>query len=246
MNQEIRIAVCDDLIEDRQNIIQMLSEYTDQNNLYVKIEEFASGEAFLSSDTSVYSLVFMDIFMDGINGMETAKELIARNSRVQIVFESTSTEFAAEAFDIEALHYIVKPVGKEKLFNILDRFFDSVYSLRTVNVKVGRLEESIYISDILYVEADGKRAKVHTKKGVMDVSMSVADLEAVLPANEFCRPIRWALVSMREIAAMPTDVLKLSDKTEIPISRLKRKEIQDTFANYSWRSTRRRMRGGIL
>lgn len=122
MNQEIRIAVCDDLIEDRQNIIQMLSEYTDQNNLYVKIEEFASGEAFLSSDTSVYSLVFMDIFMDGINGMETAKELIARNSRVQIVFESTSTEFAAEAFDIEALHYIVKPVGKEKLFNILDRF----------------------------------------------------------------------------------------------------------------------------
>ena len=184
--------------------------------------------------------------MSGMNGMETAKKLISRNSRVQIVFGSTSTEFAAEAFDIEALHYMVKPVGKEKLFHILDRFFDSVYSLRTVNVKVGRLEESIYISDILYAEADGKRAKIHTKKGVIDASMSMADLEEVLPANEFCRPIRWALVSMREIVAMPTDILKLSDKTEIPISRLKRKEIQDAFANYSWRSTRRRMRGGIL
>ena len=105
---------------------------------------------------------------------------------------------------------------------------------------------SFYISDILYAEADGKRAKIHTKKGVIDASMSMADLEEVLPANEFCRPIRWALVSMREIVAMPTDILKLSDKTEIPISRLKRKEIQDAFANYSWRSTRRRMRGGIL
>lgn len=115
-----------------------------------------------------------------------------------------------------------------------------------MNVKVGRLEESIYISDILYAEADGKRAKIHTKKGVIDASMSMADLEKVLPANEFCRPIRWVLVSMREIVAMPTDILKLSDKTEIPISRLKRKEIQDAFANYSWRSTRRRMRGGIL
>lgn len=246
MNQEIKIAVCDDLAEDRQRIIDLLSEYMDKNNLYVKIEEFPSGEAFLGADTAAYSLVFMDIFMDGINGMETAKTLISRNSRVQIVFQSTSTEYAAEAFDIEALHYIVKPVGKEKLFNILDRFFDSVYSLRTVNVKVGRLEESIYLSDILYVEADGKRAKIHTKKDVMEVSMSVADLEEVLPENEFCRPIRWALVSMREIVAMPTDVLKLSDKTEIPISRLKRKEIQDAFANYSWRSTRRRMRGGIL
>ena len=213
MNQEIRIAVCDDLAEDRENITRLLSEYTDKNNLYVKIEEFSSGEAFLSSDTSVYSLVFMDIFMSGMNGMETAKKLISRNSRVQIVFGSTSTEFAAEAFDIEALHYMVKPVRKEKLFHIL---------------------------------ADGKRAKIHTKKGVIDASMSMADLEKVLPANEFCRPIRWALVSMREIVAMPTDILKLSDKTEIPISRLKRKEIQDAFANYSWRSTRRRMRGGIL
>ena len=149
MNQEIKIAVCDDLAEDRENITRLLSEYTDKNNLYVKIEEFSSVEAFLSSDTSVYSLVFMDIFMSGMNGMETAKKLISRNSRVQIVFGSTSTEFAAEAFDIEALHYMVKPVRKEKLFHILDRFFDSVYSLRTVNVKVGRLEESIYISDIL-------------------------------------------------------------------------------------------------
>ena len=57
MNQEIRIAVCDDLAEDRENITRLLSEYTDKNNLYVKIEEFSSGEAFLSSDTSVYSLV---------------------------------------------------------------------------------------------------------------------------------------------------------------------------------------------
>ena len=102
MNQEIKIAVCDDLAEDRENITRLLSEYTDKNNLYVKIEEFSSGEAFLSSDTSVYSLVFMDIFMSGMNGMETAKKLISRNSRVQIVFGSTSTEFAAEAFERES------------------------------------------------------------------------------------------------------------------------------------------------
>lgn len=76
--------------------------------------------------------------------------------------------------------------------------------------------------------------------------MSMADLEEVLPANEFCLPDPVGAGFMREIVAMPTDILKLSDKTEIPISRLKRKEIQDAFANYSWRSTRRRMRGGIL
>ena len=143
---------------------------------------------------------------------------------------------------------MVKPVGKEKLFHILDRFFDMCLLPADCERESGSgLEERhLLFPYILYVEADGKRAKIHTKKGVIDVSMSMADLEEVLPANEFCRPIRWALVSMREIVAMPTDILKLSDKTEIPISRLKRKEIQDAFANYSWRSTRRRMRGGIL
>lgn len=64
MNQEIKIAVCDDLAEDRENITRLLSEYTDKNNLYVKIEEFSSGEAFLSSDTSVYSLVFYGYFYE--------------------------------------------------------------------------------------------------------------------------------------------------------------------------------------
>ena len=49
MNQEIKIAVCDDLAEDRENITRLLSEYTDKNNLYVKIEEFSSGEAFFTN-----------------------------------------------------------------------------------------------------------------------------------------------------------------------------------------------------
>ena len=71
--------------------------------------------------------------------------------------------------------------------------------------------------------------------------MPVAELAELLPKKEFCRPIRSALVSLKEVVAIPTDVLKLSDGTEIGISRMKRKEIQEAFADYSWRNTRRRM-----
>ena len=241
MEQRMKIAVCDDREDDRKRIIDFLQEYADKNELYPEIEEFTSGEEFLSTDISVYVLVFMDIFMDGINGMETAKKLLARNSRIQIVFQSTSTEFAVEAFDVEALHYMIKPVNKEKVFGILDRFMESISSLRTVRVKIGRMEEDVYLDDILYVEADGKKSNIHTKKGRISVSMPVAELAEILPKKEFCRPIRWALVSLKEVVAIPTDVLKLSDGTEIGISRMKRKEIQEAFADYSWRNTRRRM-----
>ena len=209
MNNSIRIAVCDDLKTERQKIILLLSSYLDQNNLYAEIDEFESGEAFLNSDMTRYSLIFLDIFMGGLNGMETAKKIIQSNQKIQIVFDSTSIDFAAEAFNIEALHYIVKPIRKEQVYSVLDKFFESFYSMRTVEVKVGRLEESIYVSDILYIEAKGKKT----------------------------------LVSMREITSMPSDKLKLSDQTEIPISRGKREEIKNAFADFRWEDMRRRMRG---
>lgn len=168
MNNSIRIAVCDDLKTERQKIILLLSSYLDQNNLYAEIDEFESGETFLSSDMTRYSLIFLDIFMGGLNGMETAKKIIQSNQKIQIVFASTSIDFAAEAFNIEALHYIVKPIGKEQVYSVLDKFFESFYSMRTVEVKVGRLEESIYLSDILYIEAKGKKTLIHMKTGILE------------------------------------------------------------------------------
>ena len=243
MQEAIRVAVCDDIKEDRAALIKILSEYMDKNNLYVEIDEFTSGESFLASDTSRYQLVFMDIFMDKLNGMETAKKLIRDNSKVQIVFASTSIDFAAEAFTIEALHYIVKPIEETQVYGVLDKFFDSFYSVKTIEVKVGRIEESIYVSDILYIEAKGKKTIIHMKNGTLEASQSLSEMSQIVPQGEFCMPIRWALVSMREITSMPSNVLKLSDQTEIPISRGKREEIKNVFADFRWAQMRRRMRG---
>lgn len=243
MKNCFRIAVCDDLKAERETIISLLSSYLDENNLYAEIDEFESGEAFLKSDISCYSLVFMDIFMGGLNGMETAKKIIQGNHKIQIVFASTSIDFAAEAFNIEALHYIVKPIEKTQIYKVLDKFFESFYSMKTVEVKVGRLEESIYLSDILYIEAKGKKTLIHMKTGVLEASQSLSEMTQILPASDFCMPIRWALVSMREITSMPSDKLKLSDQTEIPISRGKRDEIKNAFAEFRWTDMRRRIRG---
>lgn len=243
MENYISIAVCDDRKADRETILALLASYLDQNNLYAKIDTFESGEDFLNSDMTRYGLVFMDIFMGGRNGMETAKEMIQRNHKMQIVFVSTSIDFAAEAFNIEALHYLVKPVEKAQMYKVLDKFFESFYSMRTVEVKVGRLRESVYLSDILYVEAKGKRTLIHQKSGVLEASQSLSEMAQILPAGDFCMPIRWALVSMREITSVPADRLRLSDGTEIPVSRRKREEIRQAFADFRWADMRRRTRG---
>lgn len=243
MEDSIRIAICDDQKSDREILLTLLSSYLDQNNLCARIDEFESGEAFLEADTTRYSLVFMDIFMGKLNGMETARKIIQKNQKIQIVFASTSIDFAAEAFNIEALHYIVKPIEEAQVYSVLDKFFESFYSMRTVSVKVGRLEEYVYLSDILYIEAKGKKTLIHMKTGILESSQSLSEMVQLLPPGDFCMPIRWALVSMQEITSMPSDKLKLSDQTEIPISRGKREEIKNAFADFRWSDMRRRMRG---
>lgn len=243
MRETLRIVVCDDEEKDRERLRELLLEYFDEHDLYAQIDFFSSGEELLAADCSVYGLVFLDIFMDGKNGMETARLLLEKNDRLQVVFATTSVEFAAEAFDIEALHYIVKPVGKKQFDYVLDKFFEGYTSMRTLTVKVGCMAESIYISDLLYVEARGKKTVLHFSHGTLEVSQSLAEMRKLLPEKEFCMPIRWALVSMKAITAVFSNTVKLTDQTEIPVSRGKRDEIRDQVAEFKWAAMRRKMRG---
>ena len=76
MRETLRIVVCDDEEKDRERLRELLLEYFDEHDLYAQIDFFSSGEELLAADCSVYGLVFLDIFMDGKNGMETARLLL--------------------------------------------------------------------------------------------------------------------------------------------------------------------------
>lgn len=231
----ITIAVCDDQPEERAKIISLIQEYTEKEQRIVNIHEFESGESFLSSDISAYHLIFLDIFMNGINGMETARRLFEQNSHVQIVFCSTSAEFAAESYDVEALHYLVKPLNRERFFHVLDRFFRMYRSMRTITVKVQRVDTTFYLTDILWVEAANHKCIIHTRQEDVETRMAFSQLCAQLLPFDFIQPIRYAVVSLREITAIPTDTITLSDGSVIPVSRGERLNVKQAFSDYKWR-----------
>lgn len=235
LKTEIRIAVCDDQARERAKIRQLILEYTEKNQIPAAVDEFESGEKLLASDSSVYSLVFLDIFMDGMNGMEAAKILFSKNSRVQMVFCSTSAEFAAESYDVSALHYLVKPIDREKFFRVLDRFFHIYRSMQTLTVKVQRTDTTFYLADILWVEAADHKCIIHTKLGDAETRMAFSQLSSQLIPFDFVQPIRYAIVSLKEMTAIPTDTVTLSDGTVIPVSRGERMKMKQAFSDYKWR-----------
>lgn len=237
MTLDLKIAVCDDNETDRKKILSYISEYLDANEITAKTDLFSSGEEFLASDINSYGLVFMDIFMGDSNGMEIAKKLIAENSKIKIVFNSTSSEFAAESYDVSALYYLVKPLLKEKVFYVLDRFFSIYTSLKTITVKVGRIEEEIYINDIVYIEAANHKSIIHTKHGEIEASINISKIADMLLPYDFIKPVRYALVALREIMNIPSDEVILSDGKHIPVSRGERANVKKAFIDYKWKIT---------
>lgn len=232
----MRIAICDDMEADRNNILSMLTRYLELNGHLAKIDQFASAEEFLSGDTSVYDLVIMDIYMAKVTGVQAAKQLVQKNPGVQIIFCSTSNEYAAESYDVSALRYLIKPVQEEKFFAALNSFFHAHKNIRTLNFKVNRMDEQVYLSDILWIEADGHRCIIHTRDEDIVTRTALSQLQNQLEGADFVHPIRYALVSMAAVAAIPSEVLELVNGETIPVSRDQRSNMKRAYTDYKMKS----------
>lgn len=235
MNYQMKIAICDDDPRDRATMLSLVTEYLHLHDYHIGIDEYTSGEAFLASPIDQYQLAILDIFMGELNGIETARALMEAHPKLQIIFCSTSNAYAAESYDVSALRYFIKPIDRDKLFATLDRFFYVHTSLRTLTYRQNRVDESIYITQILWVEADGHRSILHTRSGDIVTRTNITQIAQQLEGADFVRPIRYALVSLAAVAQLPTDVLVLCDGSTVPVSRDRSAAVKQAFSDYKLR-----------
>ena len=119
----MNIAIVDDLRSDADQLRTILMSYAYENSLDLSIEVFSGGEEFLYEYQKYnYTLIFMDIYMNGISGIETAQKIRETDTDTAIIFLSTSNEFMPEAFSIHAYDYISKPAEKGRLYKVMDDF----------------------------------------------------------------------------------------------------------------------------
>ena len=232
----LKIAIVDDLEKDRTSIASMIRNYLDANGYLAIIDQFACGEDFLAADTSIFDLVILDIYMGELNGIQVAKRLIQQNHNVQIILYSTSNEYAAESYDVSALRYLIKPVQEEKLQAALSSFLHAHKNIRTLTYKLNRMDEQVFVSDILWIEADGHRCIIHTRGGDITTRTSLSQLESQLEGADFVHPIRYALVALSAVSNIPNETLELLDGTSVPISRDQRNTMKRAYTDYKMKS----------
>ncbi len=235
----LRVAVCDDSLQDAQCLCSLVTENLQQRKQAFSIQTFCSGEEFLQHSSDSFELIFLDIYMSEKNGVEVAKILRTKKISTPIVLVSTSRDFIMESYDIFALYYLIKPVNASTVGSVMDRFFALHPSMQSITLKTGRSQQTVYLSDILYAEAKGKRSLLHLKQGELETSCSLSELAALLPSKSFIKPIRYALINLEEVTGLPAQTIHLSDGSEIPISRKQRESVKEAFAAYQWQKIRK-------
>ena len=163
----MRIAIVDDLAAERALLKDRLEQQLHRRNVQADILEYESGETFLEAARKApFTAAFLDIYMDGMTGMEAAKKLRKTNTDCLLVFTTTSTDHALEGFQVRAMHYLVKPFAEEELERLTDEMLERIpHPDKYMDVKVGGSDIRLCYQNILYAEHFAHVIQIHTTAG---------------------------------------------------------------------------------
>ncbi|MEG0988390.1 MAG: LytTR family DNA-binding domain-containing protein [Clostridium sp.] len=239
----MKTAVCDDRPEDRETIGKHLMDYAVKNKIENELSFYESGEELLLAlKKTSFQIIFMDIYMHELNGIDVAREIRRYDKSVQIIFITNSPDHAISSYEVHALYYIMKPVSYSKIEKVLSLCqFETVQAGRQIEVPVEKVLTPVKLSEIIYADVFNKRLTLHTTYGVMDTRMSLENFETLLGGVPFLRCHRSFVVNMDFIADIEEDAFLLTNGECVPISRPSKTSAVKTYNEYVFSSMRKRL-----
>ena len=240
------IALCDDEKAELDKTEKFLNNYEKRHpeiNFMIKCFESADELLYMIRERDYApNLILMDIFMPGHTGqsvslgIEAAKELRDMGNRANLVFLTTSREYALEAFDVDASQYLLKPVTEKRLSDALDRFMESAEAERKKYILLridGRLAR-VQVSDIVYCEAQGKKQCLHlANSGEILLRMTMTELYELLSEYpEFVRIGAAFIVNLDYIDSMNAQDISLNTGKKIYLPRGAYKSLKELYFQY--------------
>lgn len=216
----LSIAVCDDELLERLTISAKIRKVMEELRMPCSIELFGSGSELLRV-FGRFDLIFLDILMDGMDGMETARRCREQDFGKCLVFLSSSRRYVFDAYDVEAFSYLVKPVDEEKLKNVLRRAAAKVRTFSQDYLVVSRERQTrkLFLDQVWYFEIRGRQVDVHEEKGIYTYYERIGVLERQLQGKGFFRCHKSCLLNFMHVEAYDRQEAILNNGERIPISR---------------------------
>lgn len=236
----LRIAVCDDENVQQELIASYVHDWAKRYDQVVEVTCFESALAFsfawedsLAKRREPFDVLLLDIQMEGQNGVELAHRLRKRDNRIQIVFITGLAEYMDEGYEVDALHYLVKPLRRNKLYRVLLRALERIQKPQhsiLVESHAGMIR--IPEGHIRIVEATQHKISVETAEGIFILKKSIAAIQKELSAEQFCRCHRSYIVNLAFVCQIHRNEAIMDGGRKIPISQSYCSEFNQAFIRY--------------
>ena len=230
----IRIAVVDDEEKEISIISQIVNDFFNENKLKYNLKTFTSGEALLA-DKIEFDLIFLDIQMGGIDGIETAKQIRDINKKISLIYISNYTEKMAASFAVHPFAFLEKPIDamnvKKHIMDYIE-YYEEMTKTGSILLTEKNGEFLIDIQEILYFEYVGNRKiKMKLNDSSRIIIDSLSDLENKLSRYDFMIPHKSFLVNKAKIRSFYFSLIMINGD-EIPIAKNRHKQIKEEMNDY--------------
>ena len=228
----VRIAICDDSHEHLDTITDMIKNW-ENPPVHIFTEGFDNGDSLLAAHSrEPFDIIFLDIIMPVFNGMDTAHEIREFDKNVDIVFLTSSKEFAIESYSVKASNYLLKPVDADKLFDtITDLSKDLASEEKHIIIREGSISYRVSLSSIEYIEAqnksvcftlcDGRKFRTTDKFYTYE--------EMLFAEKAFFKCHRSYLINLFQVSSYSSKEVTMQQGDRIPISRGCHKEFESAY-----------------
>ena len=207
----LKIAICDDEKEFCDSAERMLKLYMEEKGVSFQADTFGvpSDLADMTEKGTIYDVYLLDIYMPGVTGMSIATELRNRDIKSPIIFLTSSTDHALEAFGVDATHYLLKPYTKDSFYMGMDKAMQSIASHKndSVILKVDNEYRSILVSKLIYCEAEDKYQRLYLASGEkLLIRISGTELyKLLLEYDSFYHCGRAHIINLNHISRVTPD-----------------------------------------
>ncbi len=226
----LKAAVCDDekiiCNEIKKRLLEIRPEF--------EVSLFSSGDELIKSEKN-FDLIFLDIEMPQLDGMETAKIIRKNYKNEYIIFLTSHSELMAEAFKVKAFRFLEKPINLDSFREAITMAEKEILSNERLTISMKGQLKVIYLKDIVYIEAFGDGTYIYTNEEVIESKNTLKYWNQKLGTEHFFQTHKSYIVALRYVKIIDSVKVKVQSvcrEEEIPVSRRKRTQLKDAVLRY--------------
>jgi len=231
----MKIVICEDEEVFSEVLSGYINEWAKEKSVFVETFIYISATKFLDEweESEDYDILFLDIKMGKMSGMDLAKTIRKTNNDIPIVFTTGMREYVFKGYSVSAIQYLIKPVKKDDIFSCLNKVLQRNNTKKYYIVNDIEKIMKVPTTDIIYIKMSSNNATMITRKKEYTFRKTISQILTQLDDKLFVKCHKSFIINIRHIESVSKNFAMMSNDEEIPLNKDSVGEIRDMFIKYN-------------